>query len=46
MHLILHLSKMVDTGSKHFGKLTIAVANAGITLFGDFLTTRRKHCKK
>jgi NAD(P)-dependent dehydrogenase (short-subunit alcohol dehydrogenase family) len=22
----------------HFGKLTIAIANAGITLFGDFLT--------
>jgi glucose 1-dehydrogenase len=28
---------MVDTAVEKFGKLTIAVANAGITLFGDFL---------
>ncbi|HEY4324471.1 MAG TPA: SDR family oxidoreductase [Mucilaginibacter sp.] len=32
------IQKMVDTAVQHFGKLTIAVANAGITLFGDFLT--------
>ena len=30
------IQKMVDTAVKHFGRLTIAVANAGITLFGDF----------
>lgn len=29
---------MVDTAVRQFGKLTIAIANAGITLFGDFLT--------
>jgi 3-oxoacyl-[acyl-carrier protein] reductase len=32
------IQKMVDTAVEHFGKLTIAIANAGITLFGDFLT--------
>ena len=30
------IQKMVDEAVKRFGKLTIAVANAGITLFGDF----------
>ena len=30
------IQKMVDAAVKHFGRLTIAVANAGITLFGDF----------
>jgi 3-oxoacyl-[acyl-carrier protein] reductase len=30
------IQQMVDEAVKHFGKLTIAVANAGITLFGDF----------
>ncbi len=28
---------LVDTAVKQFGKLHIAIANAGITLFGDFL---------
>lgn len=28
---------MVDTAVKQFGKLDIAIANAGITLFGDFM---------
>lgn len=32
------IQQMVDTAVQHFGKLTIAIANAGITLFGDFLT--------
>jgi NAD(P)-dependent dehydrogenase (short-subunit alcohol dehydrogenase family) len=32
------IQQMVDTAVHHFGKLTIVVANAGITLFGDFLT--------
>ena len=31
------IQHMVDTAVNHFGKLTIAIANAGITLFGDFL---------
>lgn len=30
------IDKMVQAAVKNFGKLTIAVANAGITLFGDF----------
>jgi glucose 1-dehydrogenase len=32
------IQKMVDTAVSRFGQLTIAIANAGITLFGDFLT--------
>ncbi len=31
------IQKMVDESVNHFGKLDIVVANAGITLFGDFL---------
>ncbi|MDB5125249.1 MAG: family oxidoreductase [Mucilaginibacter sp.] len=31
------IQKMVDTAVQQFGKLTIAIANAGITLYGDFL---------
>src|SRR5687768_16094051 len=31
------ITKMVETAVSQFGKLTIAIANAGITLFGDFL---------
>ncbi|WPU93412.1 SDR family oxidoreductase [Mucilaginibacter sabulilitoris] len=31
------IQQMVDTAVQHFGMLTIAIANAGITLFGDFL---------
>ncbi len=30
------IDKMVQVAVENFGKLTIAVANAGITLFGDF----------
>src|ERR1700751_5153928 len=30
------INKMVDEAVKQFGKLSIAIANAGITLFGDF----------
>ena len=29
---------MVDTAVAHFGQLDIVIANAGITLFGDFFT--------
>ena len=31
------IQTMVDTAVEQFGKLTLAIANAGITLFGDFL---------
>jgi 3-oxoacyl-[acyl-carrier protein] reductase len=31
------IQHMVDTAVQQFDKLTIAIANAGITLFGDFL---------
>ena len=31
------IQQMVDTAVRHFGNLTIVIANAGITLFGDFL---------
>ena len=30
------INQMVEQAVKHFGKLTIAIANAGITLFADF----------
>ena len=32
------IQQMVDTAISRFGKLDIAIANAGITLFGDFFT--------
>jgi glucose 1-dehydrogenase len=32
------INRMVNTAIEKFGKLTIAIANAGITLFGDFLS--------
>src|SRR6476469_6032897 len=32
------IKKMVDAAVENFGKLDIAIANAGITLFGDFFT--------
>jgi glucose 1-dehydrogenase len=31
------IQQMVDSAVNHFGQLTIVVANAGITLFGEFL---------
>ncbi len=31
------IDELVKEAIQHFGKLTIAVANAGITLFGDFM---------
>ena len=33
---ITFIQNMVDESVNKFGKLTIAIANAGITLFGDF----------
>ena len=33
---VLFIQHMVDTAVQEFGQLTIAIANAGITLFGDF----------
>src|SRR6476469_1327342 len=35
---IIFIKTMVDTAVAKFGKLDIAIANAGITLFGDFFT--------
>ena len=35
---ITFIKKMVDTAVEQFGKLDIVIANAGITLFGDFFT--------
>lgn len=32
------IQRMVDEAVQKFGKLTIAIANAGITLFGDFFS--------
>ncbi|GAB3538067.1 3-oxoacyl-ACP reductase FabG [Pontibacter brevis] len=32
------IQQMVNTAVSEFGKLTIAIANAGITVFGEFLT--------
>jgi len=32
------IQKLIDTAVSEFGRLDIAIANAGITLFGDFLT--------
>ena len=42
----LFIQKMVDTAVKHFGRLTIAVANAGITLFGDFFDYKAEALQK
>ena len=36
------IQKMVDEAVKRFGNLTITVANAGITLFGDFFEYQPK----
>ncbi len=35
---IAFIREMVETAVAHFGSLDIAIANAGITSFGDFLT--------
>ena len=35
---IMFIQKMVDTAVAKFGQLDIIIANAGITLFGDFFT--------
>src|SRR6266487_798882 len=32
------IQKLMDTAVSRFGKLDIAIANAGITLFGDFFS--------
>jgi 3-oxoacyl-[acyl-carrier protein] reductase len=34
---LVFVREMVDTAVNRFGKLDIAIANAGITLFGDFM---------
>ncbi len=35
---IVFIQQMIDKAVSHFGSLDIVIANAGITLFGDFLT--------
>lgn len=40
------IQQMVDTAVQQFGKLTIAIANAGITLFGDFLNYPEQSLQK
>ncbi len=40
------IRKMVETAVNRFGKLDIAIANAGITLYGDFLTYPEKSFNK
>ena len=35
---IAFIQKMVDTAVSEFGRLDVVIANAGITLFGDFFT--------
>lgn len=39
---VAFINKMVDEAVKHFGKLSIAIANAGITLFGDFFNYKQE----
>jgi len=34
----IFIQQMIDKTIERFGKITIAIANAGITLFGDFLS--------
>ena len=40
------IQSMVDEAVKTFGKLDIAIANAGITLFGDFLEYKHEDLMK
>jgi len=35
---LLVINRLVEVAVQRFGKLDIAIANAGVTLFGDFLT--------
>ncbi|MFT4154742.1 SDR family NAD(P)-dependent oxidoreductase [Parafilimonas sp.] len=37
------IQSMVDKAANEFGRLTIAIANAGITLFGDFFEYKPQH---
>lgn len=43
---VTFIHEMVDACVKQFGRLDIAIANAGITLFGDFLTYTEKDFMK
>ena len=40
------IEELVKTAVQQFGKLTIAIANAGITVFGDFLTYTQAELQK
>ena len=40
------IQRMVDTAVEHFGALTIAIPNAGITIYGEFLSFSPEDFKK
>ncbi|HEY8733291.1 MAG TPA: SDR family oxidoreductase, partial [Puia sp.] len=40
------IRKMIETAVSNYGLLNIVIANAGITLFGDFLTYSREYFNK
>nr|MBI1229280.1 SDR family oxidoreductase [Cytophagales bacterium] len=40
------IQRMVDTAVEHFGALTIAIPNAGITIYGEFLSFSPDDFKK
>lgn len=40
------IQKLVDTAVNQFGQLTITIANAGITIFGDFFDYQPEHFQK
>lgn len=40
------IQEMVDTAVRQFGRLDIAIANAGITLFGEFLDYKKEDLMK
>lgn len=43
---VAFIEELVKTAVQQFGKLTIAIANAGITVFGDFLTYTQAELQK
>ena len=43
---VLFIQRMVDTAVSRFGSVDIAVANAGITIFGDIFTTTPESFQK
>jgi glucose 1-dehydrogenase len=43
---LMFINKMVDTAVNLYGRLDIVIANAGITLYGDFLTYSKESFSK